>query len=111
MRFNRVGQSRSGRSARRTLNLEVAHHHSDYEYHPLIKDTHLHGYLGVPIIQHRKLYGVLCLQQEEAQTLTTHKSFLITLAAQLGGVLAQAEANGELDALTEPNSSRSRTLR
>lgn len=85
------------------INLDDAPKHPDFSVHPLLNDTHLHGYLGVPIIQHRKLYGVICVQQVETLPFDdAGEAFLITLAAQLGGVLAQAEATGELLSLTVP---------
>lgn len=85
------------------INLEGATQHAEFAFHSLLDDQHLCGFLGVPIIQHRKLYGVLCAQQVESKTFDdAQEAFLITLAAQLGGVLAQAEATGELLELTEP---------
>lgn len=87
------------------INLDDALTHTDFAVHPLLDDAHLHGYLGVPIIQHRKLHGVICVQQVEAQAFDdAGEAFLITLAAQLGGILAQAEATGELTELTTPES-------
>ena len=61
------------------------------------------AFLGVPILQHRKLYGVLIVQQTEARCFDdAEESFLITLAAQLGGIIAHADATGELTELTQP---------
>jgi phosphotransferase system, enzyme I, PtsP len=85
------------------INLENAPAHLDFYHHPLVGEEHLHAFLGVPIIQHRKLYGVLIIQQAEQRFFDdAEESFLITLAAQLGGMLAHAEATGELSVLTEP---------
>ncbi|MCX7115239.1 MAG: phosphoenolpyruvate--protein phosphotransferase [Gammaproteobacteria bacterium] len=87
------------------INIDEAKHHADFSFHPLLDDGYLHGYLGVPIIQHRKLYGVLCAQQIEPRAFDdAQEAFLITLAAQLGGVLVQAEGSGELLKLVEPES-------
>lgn len=87
------------------INLDDARMHPDFFNHPLLNDAHLHGYLGVPIIQHRKLYGVIFVQQSEACAFDdAGEAFLITLAAQLGGILSQADATGELTELTEPAS-------
>lgn len=87
------------------INIDAAQQHADFACHPQLKDEHLCGFLGVPIIQHRKLYGVLCAQQIESKAFDdAQEAFLITLAAQLGGVLVQAEATGELLELTEPAS-------
>ncbi|MBA2648335.1 MAG: phosphoenolpyruvate--protein phosphotransferase [Legionella sp.] len=85
------------------INLEDAQVHPDFYQHSSIGEEHLHAFLGVPIIQHRKLYGVLTVQQSEKRDFDdTEESFLITLAAQLGGIIAHAEATGELAELTEP---------
>ncbi len=85
------------------INLDDASDHPDFYYNPLLKEEHLHAFLGVPIIQHRKLYGVLVAQQAIQRSFDdSEEAFLITLAAQLGGMIAHAEATGELALLTEP---------
>lgn len=85
------------------INLENAKTHSSFYMLPHLEEEHLHGFLGVPIIQHRKLYGVLVVQQKEQRGFDdTEEAFLITLAAQLGGIIAHAEATGELSHLTAP---------
>ena len=85
------------------VNIIKAHSHPDFHQNPLIGEDHLNAFLGVPIIQHRKLYGVLTVQQAEERCFDdAEEAFLITLAAQLGGIIAQAEATGELAQLTQP---------
>lgn len=85
------------------INLENAPTHPDFYHNPLLGEEHFKAFLGVPIIQHRKLYGVLLVQQTEQRYFDdTEESFLITLAAQLGGIIAHAEATGELAELTQP---------
>ena len=85
------------------INLEDAPSHPDFHHNPLLGEEHLNAFLGVPIIQHRKLYGVLIVQQVEQRCFDdAEESFLITLAAQLGGIIAHAEATGELAELTQP---------
>jgi len=87
------------------INLDNARTHTDFQQNSLLGDDHLHAFLGVPIIQHRKLYGVLTVQQVEQRCFDdAQEAFLITLAAQLGGIIAQAEATGELAELTKPDS-------
>lgn len=84
------------------INLDDAPTHADFYVDPLLKDEHLHAFLGVPIIQHRRLYGVLVVQQSAARCFDdAEEAFLITLAAQLGGIIAHAEATGELATLTK----------
>ena len=85
------------------INLENAPSHADFYRNSLLGEEHLTAFLGVPIIQHRKLYGVLIVQQVEQRCFDDEEeSFLITLAAQLGGIIAHAEATGELAQLTQP---------
>ncbi|ASQ47369.1 phosphoenolpyruvate--protein phosphotransferase [Legionella clemsonensis] len=85
------------------INIEDAPSHPDFYANPLLGEEHLKGFLGVPIIQHRKLYGVLVAQRVEACCFDdAEEAFLITLAAQLGGIIAHAEATGELALLTQP---------
>lgn len=85
------------------ININNAPSHPDFYQNPLLGEEHLNAFLGVPIIQHRKLYGVLTVQQVEERCFDdAEEAFLITLAAQLGGIIAHAEATGELAQLTQP---------
>lgn len=84
------------------INLELASEHPDFYYHSLLGEERFNAFLGVPIIQHRKLFGVLTVQQTEQRYFDdSEESFLITLAAQLGGIIANAEATNELIELTQ----------
>lgn len=85
------------------INLEDAPSHPDFHQDDLIGEEHLHAFLGVPILQHRRLYGVMTVQQTERRCFDdAEEAFLITLASQLGGIIAQADATGELAQLTQP---------
>jgi phosphotransferase system, enzyme I, PtsP len=77
--------------------------HAEYKTHKSIEDKDFYAFIGVPIIQHRKLYGVLTAQQsiDNGEFDDTKEAFLITLAAQLGGIIAHADATGELLQLTK----------
>jgi phosphotransferase system, enzyme I, PtsP len=87
------------------FNIDDAAAHPEYHHNPLLGEEKLHAFLGVPIIQHRKLYGVITAQQIEQRCFDdAEEAFLITLAAQLGGMIAHAEATGELAQLTLPKS-------
>ncbi len=84
------------------INIDNAPAHPDYHQNSLLGEDHFKGFLGVPIIQHRKLYGVLTVQGTEQRSFDdAEEAFLITLAAQLGGIIAHAEATGELAELTQ----------
>ena len=85
------------------INIENVHLHQDFHHNPLLGEDRLFAFLGVPIIQHRKLYGVLTVQQVEQRCFDdAEEAFLITLAAQLGGIIAHADVTGELAELTQP---------
>jgi phosphotransferase system enzyme I (PtsP) len=61
-----------------------------------------HGFLGVPIIQHRKVLGVLVVRKRGYQRFSDDdETFLVTLAAQLAGAITHAEASGEIDRMLE----------
>ncbi len=85
------------------INISNAFFHPDFHQDSSLGEEHLQAYLGVPIIQHRKLYGVLNVQQQGERCFDdADEAFLITLAAQLGGLIAHAEATGELALITQP---------
>lgn len=84
------------------FNIDKAQTHPEFHHNPLLAEEHLNAFLGIPIIQHRKLYGVLTVQQIDARCFDdAEEAFLVTLAAQLGGIIAHAEATGELAQLTQ----------
>jgi phosphotransferase system enzyme I (PtsP) len=60
-------------------------------------EVQYHGFLGVPIIQNRKVLGVLVVRQIETRTFADNEvTFLFTLAAQLAGAITHAQASGQL---------------
>ena len=84
------------------IHVENALIHPDFHQNSLLGEENLKAFLGVPIIQHRKLFGVITVQQAEQRCFDdAEESFLITLASQLGGIIAHAEATGELAQLTQ----------
>ena len=84
------------------LNLADAPSHRRYLFVSETGETRYHGFLGVPIIQHRKVLGVLVARQLQQRTFEDNEvTFLFTLAAQLAGAITHAQASGELDMLNE----------
>ena len=80
------------------VNLDNAQIHPNFEFAPETDEKLLHGYLGVPIIQHRQTLGVLIAQQFNKRRFSaTHETFLVTLASQLAGAISHAEKMGELN--------------
>jgi phosphotransferase system, enzyme I, PtsP len=85
------------------VNLEDATSHPNFHFLPEIGEEPFHAFLGVPIIHHRTVLGVLIVQQRERRRFDeSEESFLITLSAQLAAVIAHARATGDLTHLGEP---------
>jgi phosphotransferase system enzyme I (PtsP) len=82
------------------INLEDAPSHPNFCYCPEIGEERFKAFLGVPIIHHRELFGVLVIQQEERRRFgENEEAFLITMSAQLAGIIAHADATGAISAL------------
>lgn len=82
------------------INLEEASAHPDFFHHPEAGEDNFKAFLGVPVIHHRRLYGILTIQQEEKRCFDeSEEAFLVTIAAQLGSIIAHAEANNALEEL------------
>lgn len=100
----KLGQGLTGLAASRSepVNVENALTHPAFSQVPAIDETQLHGFLGVPIIRRRKNLGVLIVQQRLQRKFTSdEESFLMTLAAQLGSSITQAEIRQVLDRLDQ----------
>ncbi len=85
------------------LNLEQAEKHPNFAYFPETGEEKFSSFLGAPIIHHRSVLGVLVLQQQERRKFDeSEEAFLVTISAQLAGVIAHAEATGALARITSP---------
>ncbi|AKH20501.1 phosphoenolpyruvate--protein phosphotransferase [Sedimenticola thiotaurini] len=83
-----------------TVNLDDATEHPRYLAKHSTGETQYRGFLGVPIIQNRKVLGVLVVRQVESRKFDDNEvTFLFTLAAQLAGAITHARASGELNQL------------
>lgn len=79
------------------LNLEDAQAHPQFRYFEATGEERYSSFLGVPIIHQRRTLGVLVVQQAEKRRYDEEdEAFLVTMAAQLAGVLAHALATGSL---------------
>jgi phosphotransferase system enzyme I (PtsP) len=89
------------------LNLADASSHSRYLFTNETGETQYKGFLGVPIIQNRKVLGVLVVRQHLQRSFADQEvTFLFTLAAQLAGAITHARASGDLvtqEDLAPPN--------
>jgi phosphotransferase system enzyme I (PtsP) len=79
------------------VNLDDAPSHPRYVFVSETGEARYHGFLGVPIIQHGEVLGVLVVRQLAPRRFSGDEvSFLFTLAAQLAGAITHAAASGEL---------------
>ncbi|MBN0988074.1 phosphoenolpyruvate--protein phosphotransferase [Amphritea pacifica] len=79
------------------INLEDAATHSAFTYLKGTGEKKFHAFLGVPIIHHRTLLGVLVVQQKLIRKFDeSEEAFMVTMSAQLAGVIAHAEATGSI---------------
>ena len=91
------------------LNLENADKHPNFAYFEETGESPYHSFLGVPIIHHRKVLGVLVLQQETLRKFGgEEEAFVVTVCAQLSGAIAHAEATGALRQLASAGRGKSR---
>jgi phosphotransferase system enzyme I (PtsP) len=84
------------------VNLADAPAHPRYVFAHETGEKRYHGFLGVPIIQNRRVLGVLVVRQLQPRSFDENEvTFVLTLAAQLAGAITHARASGELDSLRE----------
>ena len=77
------------------VNLENAEKHPDFCLLPGIGEEQYHAFLGVPIIHQRDVLGVLVVQQSQQRRFDeSDEAFLVTMSAQLAGVIAHAQVTG-----------------
>lgn len=94
-----IGEGLVGLVGKRSepLNLEDAQSHPQFRYFEATGEERYSSFLGVPIIHQRRMLGVLVVQQVEKRRYDDEdEAFLVTMAAQLAGVLAHALATGNL---------------
>ena len=89
------------------INLDNARSHPRFHLVPEIGEELFHAFLGVPVIHHRRVIGVLVLQRKQKKRFDeSEEAFLVTLSAQLASVIAHAEATGDVAKLAEHISSQ-----
>ncbi|MFT5718020.1 MAG: phosphotransferase system enzyme I (PtsP) [Oleiphilaceae bacterium] len=84
------------------INLEHAQEHERYRYFPETGEERYESFLGVPIIHHKKVLGVLVVQEANNSRHFDEgeEAFLITVSAQLASVIAHNEATSVIAGLT-----------
>lgn len=79
------------------VNLDDASLHPHFLHIAEVKEESYKAFLGTPIIYHRQVMGVLIVQQVEKRRYDeAEEAFLVTLAAQLAGIIAHAEATSQI---------------
>jgi phosphotransferase system enzyme I (PtsP) len=82
------------------INIDDASKHARFLFIDEVKEEAYKAFLGVPIIYHRQILGVIMVQQYETVRYDeSEEAFLVTLAAQLASIIAHAEATGAIDKL------------
>lgn len=82
------------------INLEQADQHPRFLFLPGIGEERFTSFLGVPIIHQRKVLGVLVVQQQQRRRFDEdEEAFLVTMSAQLAGIIAHAQVTGTLHQL------------
>ena len=94
------------------INLDDASSHERFQGVAGIGEESFGAFLGVPIIHVREVLGVLVIQDRDARRYREDEvAFLVTLAAQVAGLVAHAEATGEVQGLATGNGSVPREAR
>jgi phosphotransferase system enzyme I (PtsP) len=84
------------------INLENAESHPNFLFMPGIGEERFRAFLGVPIIHQRKVLGVMIIQQQQSRKFDEDdEAFLVTISAQLAGVIAHAQATGSIGRLDD----------
>ena len=84
------------------LNLDNATDHPRYQFIAETGEERYHAFLGVPIIHHRKVLGILVVRQHAQRRFEENEvAFLVTVAAQLSGAIAHAEVIGGIRGLQD----------
>lgn len=84
------------------INLENASTHPYYIHYPGLGEEYLQAYLGVPIIHQRQVLGVLAVYQHQSRRFDeSEEAFLVTLSAQLAGVITHALTTGSIEAFEQ----------
>lgn len=79
------------------INIDDASKHPRFLHIPEVKEEEYKAFLGVPLIYHRQILGVLIVQQHDPRRYDeSEEAFLVTLAAQLAATIAHAEATGDI---------------
>lgn len=101
-----IGEGLVGRVAERAevINLDDASAHKQFHSVDEIDELAFQGFLGVPIVEHGEVLGVIVLQKEQHRFSDEHEAFLITLASRLTAAILHAKNEGEFQQKRETQS-------
>jgi phosphotransferase system enzyme I (PtsP) len=75
------------------INLEDAPSHPNYAYFKDTGEEIYRAFIGVPLIHQRHVIGILVAQQRDMRKFDeSEEAFMVTVSAQLAGIIAQAKA-------------------
>lgn len=75
------------------INLEDAPSHPNYSYFKDTGEEIYRAFIGVPLIHQGRVIGILVAQQREKRKFDEgEEAFMVTVSAQLAGIIAQAKA-------------------
>lgn len=75
------------------INLEDAPAHPNYAYFKDTGEEVYRAFIGVPLIHQRRVIGILVAQQRASRKFDEgEEAFMVTVSAQLAGIIAQAKA-------------------
>ena len=99
----RFGEGLIGVVAQRAepINLMNAAEHKNFILVPESGETDFPIFLGVPIVSHREVLGVIAIQRAENAFNEDDEAFLTTLAAQLATSIEHAESQGRFKLIGE----------
>lgn len=102
----RIGEGLVGTIAERSepINILDAHLHKQFYQFSQLKEDDCVAFLGVPIIEHADVLGVIVVQKKQGQFTDEHEAFLTTLASRLSNAILHAKNSGDL--LTQLDSAR-----
>ncbi|MFQ5470594.1 MAG: phosphoenolpyruvate--protein phosphotransferase [Gammaproteobacteria bacterium] len=93
------------------INLADAMVHPRFRFFEGTDEENFHGFMGVPIIHHRKVMGVLIVQQQNKRRFEEDEvAFLLTIASQLSGAIAHAEVSGGIEGITQATTATFRPI-
>ncbi len=93
-----VGDGLVGRIAERSepINILDAHLHKQFQAFSQINEEGYLAFLGVPIIEHGDVLGVVVVQKKQGQFSDEHEAFLTTLASRLSSAILHAKNSGDV---------------